>query len=115
MKRVKADVRITLLEEVVAALSQTDLCCMSTIDVSGLSNVMGPQVAGIDESFLVLHCPRQEIAMRYLPALKKAAEATNVAYKQYAREQVTEDERKADVWEQRRKTMEDMAKSLKCE
>jgi hypothetical protein len=47
--------------------------------------------------------------------LKKAIEATNVAYKQYAREQVTEEERQADVWKQERKTVEDMAESLKFE
>ena len=62
-----------------------------------------------------MHCPLQEIAATHLPALKKAVEATNVAYKQYARDQVTEEERKADVWKQERKTVEDMAKALKFE
>jgi hypothetical protein len=71
------------------------------------------QEAGIDGRFLVMHCPLQEIATRHLPALKKAVEATNVAFKQYAREQVTEEEHKADVWKEERKAVEDMAKSLK--
>jgi hypothetical protein len=44
-----------------------------------------------------------------------AVRAANVAYKQYAREQVTEEERKSDVWKQERKTVEDMAKTLKVE
>jgi hypothetical protein len=70
------------------------------------------QEAGIDGRFLVMHCPLQEIATVHLPALKKAVQATNVAYKQYAREQVTEEEHKADVWKQERRTVEDMAKSL---
>ncbi len=73
------------------------------------------QEAGIDGKFLVMHCPLQEVATTHLPALKKAVHATNVAYKQYAREQVTEEERKADVWKEERKTVEDMAKSLKFE
>jgi hypothetical protein len=73
------------------------------------------QEAGIDGRFLVLHCPLQEIATTHLPALKKAVAATNVAYKQFARDQVTEEERKADVWKQERKTVEDMAKTLKFE
>lgn len=70
------------------------------------------QEAGIDGRFLVMHCPLQEIATTHLPALKKAVEATNVAYKQYAREQVTEEEHKADVWKEERRAVEDMAKSL---
>lgn len=63
----------------------------------------------------MLHCPLQEIATTHLPALKKGVEATNVAYKQYARDQVTEEERKADVWKEERKTVEDMAKTLRFE
>jgi len=70
------------------------------------------QEVGIDGGFLVMHCPLQEVATTNLPALKKAVEATNVAYKQYAREQVTEDERRADVWKGERKAVEHMAKSL---
>jgi hypothetical protein len=71
------------------------------------------QEAGIDGRFLVMHCPLQEIATTHLPALKKAVEATNVAYKQYAREQATEEERKADVWKEERRAVEDMSKLLK--
>jgi len=71
------------------------------------------QEAGIDGRFLVMHCPLQEIASTHLPALKKAVAAANVAYKQYAREQVTQEERQADVWKQERKVVEDMAKSLR--
>ena len=73
------------------------------------------QEAGIDGKFLVLHCPLQEIATTHLPALKRAVETTNVAYKQFAREQVAIEEHKADVWKDERKTVEDMAKTLKFE
>ena len=73
------------------------------------------QEAGIDERFLVMHCPLQEIGATHLPALKKAVRATNVAYKQFAREQVTKEERQADGWEQERKAVEDMAKLLQFE
>ena len=59
-----------------------------------------------------MHCPLQEVATTHLPVLKKAIDATNVAYKQYAREQVTEEKHQADVWKEERKTVEDMAKSL---
>jgi hypothetical protein len=73
------------------------------------------QEAGIDGRFLVMHCPLQEVAPAHLPVLKKAVEATNVAYKQYAREQVTEEERRAEDWKEERKAVEDMAKTLKFE
>jgi hypothetical protein len=68
--------------------------------------------AGIDENFLVILCPLQEIAAT-LPVLKKAFETTNIAYKQYAQEQATEEKRKIDVWKEERKTVEDIAKSLR--
>jgi hypothetical protein len=78
-------------------------------------NLNPTQEAGIDGRFLIMHCPLQEVATTHLPALKKAVTATNVAYKQYAREQVTEEERRADVWKEERKAVEDMAKSLRFE
>jgi len=71
------------------------------------------QEAGIDGRFLIMHCPLQEVAATHLPALKKAVESTNVAYKQYVRDQVNEEERRADVWKEERKTVEEMAKTLK--
>ena len=73
------------------------------------------QEAGIDGKFLVMHCPLQDIAAIHLPALKKSVRATNVAYREHAREQVTEEERRADVWKQERKTVEDMARALRFE
>ncbi len=78
-------------------------------------NLNPTQAAGIDANHLVIHCPLQEIATTYLPVLKKAVEATNVAYVQYAREQATEEEHRADVWKEERKAVEDMAKSLRFE
>jgi len=71
------------------------------------------QEAGIDGRFLVMHCPLQEVAATHLPALKKAVTATNVAYKQYAREEAAEEKRRANVWKDERKTVEEMAKSLR--
>jgi len=87
---------------------------MAWIDMFGRKwkDLNSTQEAGIDGTFLVMHCPLQEIATTHLPALKKAVEATNVAYKQYAREQVAEQKRRADVWKEERKTVEDIAKSL---
>jgi hypothetical protein len=67
--------------------------------------------AGLDENFLVIFCSLSEIAAT-LPPLKKVIEATNAAYKQYAQEQETEEERKIDVWKEERKAVEDVAKSL---
>jgi len=78
-------------------------------------NLNPMQEAGIDGIFLVMHCPLQEIAAIHLPALKKAIESTNAAYKQYVREQVTEEKRKADVWTEERKTVEDIARALSFE
>ena len=71
------------------------------------------QEAGLDGRFLVMHCPLQEIATTHLPALKEAVEATNVAYKQFAREQATDEKRQGHVWKQERKDIEAVAKSLR--
>jgi hypothetical protein len=72
------------------------------------------QEAGIDGRFLVMHCPLQKIAV-HLPVMKKAVAATNEAYKQYAQGQATEQKRREDVWKDERKTVEDIAKSLRFE
>ena len=52
MKEVKAYVRLTSLEEVVAALRQAGYCCMSIIDVSGLGNLMDPEQATYSLEFV---------------------------------------------------------------
>jgi hypothetical protein len=70
------------------------------------------QEAGIDGRFLVMHCPLEAVATTHLPALRKAVDATNIAFKQFAREQVKEEERQGDVWKEERKTVEDMARTL---
>lgn len=75
-------------------------------------NLNPTQEAAIDGIFLVMHCPLQEIATTYLPALKKAIELTNAAYKQHVQVQVTEEKRKTDVWNEERKSVEDIARSL---
>ncbi len=71
------------------------------------------QEAGLDGNFLVIHCHISEVAGTQLPALKKAIGATNVAFRQYKREQATEEERKENIWKDERKTVEDMAKTLR--
>jgi hypothetical protein len=71
------------------------------------------QEAGLDGRFLVMQCPLQEIAETHLPALKKAVEATNVAHKQFAREQAMEEKGQGEVWKQERKDVEAMARSLR--
>ena len=78
-------------------------------------NLNPAQEAGIEGRFLVMHCPLKEIGTTHLPVLKRAVDATNVAYKQYAREQVTKEERQADVWKEERNSVEDMANSLRFE
>ena len=77
--------------------------------------VNSKQEAEIDGDFLCIQCPLEEIAATYLPALKKVVQTTNVAYEQFARDQVTKDEHLADVWEEERKVVEDLAKSLRYE
>ncbi|MBI4546920.1 MAG: hypothetical protein HY707_03005 [Ignavibacteriae bacterium] len=72
----------------------------------------GWQEASIDRRFLVMHCTLQEIAT-HLPVLKKAVDATNKKYRQYAQEQATEQEYREDVWKQERKAVDDIAKSLR--
>jgi hypothetical protein len=69
------------------------------------------QEGNIERGFLVMHCPLQEVAT-HLPFLKKTMDATNKKYRQYVQDQATEQERRVDVWEQERKAVEDMAKSL---
>jgi hypothetical protein len=76
-------------------------------------NLNPTQAAGMDGNFLVMQCPLQEIPTTYLPVLKKAVEGTNVASMQYAREQATEEEHRADVWKEERKAVEDTAKTLR--
>ena len=69
------------------------------------------QDVNIERGFLVIQCPLQEVAV-HLPLLKKTVEAANKKYGQYVQEQVTEQEHRVDVWEQERKAVEDIAKSL---
>jgi len=73
------------------------------------------QEAGLDGRFLVIHCPLEEIATTHLPALKKAVHAANIAYKQFAREQVRDEERKGDAWKQERQIVENLARTLTFE
>jgi hypothetical protein len=67
----------------------------------------------VDNRFLVVHCSLQEIADLYLPALKKAVDATNRSYAKYSHNAEIEQQRRDDVWTQERKTIDDIAKSLK--
>ncbi len=71
------------------------------------------QEANIDEAFLVLHCPLQEIAAAQLPALKKAVASSNEAYQRYSQEEATTLEHREDAWKQERKDVDTMATSLR--
>lgn len=73
------------------------------------------QEAGLDGRYLVIHCPLEMIATTHLPALKKAVNATNVAYKQYCREQARAEDRQGDAWRQEQEIVEDMARTLEFE
>jgi hypothetical protein len=73
------------------------------------------QGAGLDGRFLVIQSPLEDIATIHLPALKKAVEAANTAYRQFAREQVKEDERKGEAWRNDRHTVEALARTLTFE
>ena len=42
MKEIKAYIKISSVENVVAGLKNAGFCCMSIIDVSGLGNLMDP-------------------------------------------------------------------------
>ncbi len=95
-------------------LSQTPSTAWRDIFAREWNDVSPLQEAGIDGGFLVMHCPLQKIEV-HLPALKKAVAATNEAYKKYAQQQATEQERREDVWRDERQTVEDIAKSLRFE
>jgi hypothetical protein len=71
------------------------------------------QEACVDGGFLVMHCPLQEVATIHLPLLKKAVRATNVAYKQYARELLTQEEDQAEARKKEQQIVEDLGKSLR--
>ena len=52
----------------------------------------------VDNTFLVIHCVLQEIADIYLPALKKAVDATNRSFAKYSHDAAIEQQRRDDVW-----------------
>lgn len=52
MKEIKAYVKISALERVVAALKDGGFCCMSIIDVSGLGALMDPDEAKYSFEFV---------------------------------------------------------------
>jgi hypothetical protein len=69
--------------------------------------------ATTDGGFLLVHCRLDEVATTQLPGLKKAATATNEAYKQYARKEATLLEHREEVWKEERSNIEAMAASLR--
>lgn len=78
-------------------------------------NLNPAQEAGLDGRYLVIHCPLEKVATTHLPALKKAVEAANVAYKQYSRDKVRAEDRQGDAWKQEQQVVEEMARTLKFE
>jgi hypothetical protein len=80
------------------------------------SNDLNPkQEAGIDGRFLVTHCALEDLASKYLPALKKEMQTTNVAYEQFAQEIVREEKHRGDAWKEERNTVGDIATLLQFE
>lgn len=79
-------------------------------------NLAQPRIwfeANVDNKFLIMHCFLDEIASTYLPLLKKAVDTTNIEYHRYACEEALENKRRTDVWAQERKSVDDMAESLR--
>lgn len=70
------------------------------------------QETSVERAFLMMHCPLQKVA-HYLPILKKAVTAANSAYKSYVIKQASDLKAREDVWNDERKTVDDVAKSLK--
>jgi len=65
----------------------------------------------IDKEFLLMHCPLKEIVI-HLPFLKDLVDATNKKYRQYIKEQATDWGHRDGIWEQSRKDIEAVVKSL---
>lgn len=59
-----------------------------------------------------MQCTLQEVAT-HLPLLKKVVTVTNKTHGQYLQEQTTEREGREDVWKVERKSVDDMARSLR--
>jgi len=70
------------------------------------------QEAGVEGSFLVVHCQLEEVASTHLPALKKVVAATNEAYKRFAQKEATALWDREDRWRQERKDVNALAASL---
>jgi hypothetical protein len=71
------------------------------------------QEAGVEGSFLVVHCQLEEVAGTQLPALKKVVDATNEAYQQYAQKEATALLGREDAWRQERMDVDAMAAPLR--
>ncbi|MEW6060526.1 MAG: hypothetical protein AB1600_01160 [Bacteroidota bacterium] len=68
--------------------------------------------AGVDRGFLVIHCPLQEVAIRYLPLLNEAVTSTNSEYKRYLQRQELEQVRRENLWKEERQSVYEMAQTL---
>jgi hypothetical protein len=84
------------------------------IALNTASTMPWPEV-GIDGSFLFVNSPLNDVAVPYLPALKQAVAATNVAYMHHVQEEGTAQKRRENVWKDERKTVDEMAASLHFE
>lgn len=71
------------------------------------------EVAVMDQAFIVLHCQLDAVPTLLLPLLKKAVAASNAAYAQNVIKVAADHERLQDIWKQDRKSVENMATSLR--
>lgn len=71
--------------------------------------------AEIDGAFLFVECSLGEVAEILLPALKQAVATTNTSHRNYVRQEEREQSRKERAWEDERKLVEEMARSLDFE
>jgi hypothetical protein len=69
--------------------------------------------ATVDKGFLVLHCPLREVAVLHLPVLKEAVASANTEYDHYLQQQEAEHTRRENLWKEERKSVYEMAQTLR--
>ncbi len=76
------------------------------------SSLQNPRKASLDERYLVVHCPLDEIAVTQLPALTKAVSLTNRSYHETMQHTADARHHQQDAWKQERAVVESVASSL---
>jgi len=67
----------------------------------------------IDNKFLAVACPLQDVASVYVPALQKAMSVVNAEYQRCARNEAADLKQRIDSWAAERKAVSDTADSLR--